>query len=260
MIDSSSVQIRRRPLSAVSAALSAMRGAPQIVTAYVVLIVLVQSFSSLFLSDDLWARKGFHSGDAIAIGLSLFLQSYFWCGLLIVAIHRVRGQPALLINIFLPLGVYLRATIVALVMSIPVALGFLLLIVPGVYLVLMWSVALPLLCDARARFFDSLRLSADLTKGLRGELFLVWLVFGLMQAPANIIDRISDRLEFFESSLGLLTLLIVGLWQILVTGFGAFLLGVLYQHLQERRGFGKPAIAHAATPQDRRFGAITGEA
>jgi len=238
MINRSSIQIGRAPFSAVSTALSVMRGTPQSVAAYVIVIILVQSISALFVSDDLWSRKGFHFWDAMAIGISLFLQSYFWCGLLTVSIHAVRGHPTSISNLFPPLGAFLRTTIVGLAMSIPVALGFLLLIIPGVYLGLMWSMAIPLIIDGRARYFDSLRLSADFTKGHRGELFIVFLVPGLMQAPAKIIDRVSDKFEFFESALGATTLFIVGLWQILVMVFLAVLIGVLYQYFHERTALG----------------------
>jgi len=48
-----------------------------------------------------------------------------------------------------------------------------------------------------------------------------------------------------------MTLFVVGLWQILVVGFIAFLLAVLYQHLRERNELGRSVeSANAITPEE----------
>jgi hypothetical protein len=113
----------------------------------------------------------------------------------------------------------------------------------------MWSIAIPLIFDGGARFLDSLRKSADLTRGVRGELFLIFLVPGLLQAPTTVLDRIAGKFEFFESFLGGVILVGAGLWQILLTGFLACLLGVLCQHLLKRNDSRTSALPDAAIDQ-----------
>jgi hypothetical protein len=54
-----------------------------------------------------------------------------------------------------------------------VAIGFVLLVVPGIILLLMWAVAVPTLVIERGGVFHSFRRSAELTKGAR------WKIFGL---------------------------------------------------------------------------------
>lgn len=59
------------------------------------------------------------------------------------------------------------------VFAVGVALGFVLLVVPGIILLLMWAVAVPTLVVERVGIFDALRRSAELTKGSR------WRILGL---------------------------------------------------------------------------------
>ena len=57
--------------------------------------------------------------------------------------------------------------------SLGVGIGFVLLIVPGVILLMMWAVAVPALVVERAGVFAAFSRSAQLTKGAR------WKIFGL---------------------------------------------------------------------------------
>jgi uncharacterized membrane protein len=67
----------------------------------------------------------------------------------------------------------------SIVIGIGVMIGFVLLIVPGIVLLLVWAVAVPALVVERVGIFDALRRSAELTKDSRWKilgLFLVLLV------------------------------------------------------------------------------------
>lgn len=57
--------------------------------------------------------------------------------------------------------------------AVAVGIGFMLLIVPGIILLMMWAVAVPSLVVERHGVFDAFRRSAELTKGAR------WKIFGL---------------------------------------------------------------------------------
>jgi uncharacterized membrane protein len=64
-----------------------------------------------------------------------------------------------------------------------VTLGFVLLIVPGVILSLMWAFTFPVLAENRLGFWQAMHRSAVLTEGYRWRLFLLalacWLVLML---------------------------------------------------------------------------------
>jgi uncharacterized membrane protein len=71
------------------------------------------------------------------------------------------------------LAVVLPLVGLAIVMALGVGLGFMLLVVPGIMLYVMWSVASPALVAERTGVFEALGRSRDLTRGAR------WKVFGI---------------------------------------------------------------------------------
>lgn len=60
--------------------------------------------------------------------------------------------------------------------------GMILLIVPGVILAIRWCVSGPVLMDERIGITESLRRSAELTRGNRWMLFAIFLLFFILQA------------------------------------------------------------------------------
>ena len=63
-------------------------------------------------------------------------------------------------------------------MALAIGAASLLFIVPGVILSLHWAFARQILCDnPEMDIFDALRLSGQMTKGHKGELFVLWLSF-----------------------------------------------------------------------------------
>ena len=79
----------------------------------------------------------------------------------------------------------------SIVFAVGVAIGFILLFVPGVVLLLMWAVAVPALVVERVGIFDALRRSAELTKGARWKilgLFLVLLlIYWVLEAILGVV-------------------------------------------------------------------------
>lgn len=67
----------------------------------------------------------------------------------------------------------------SIVVAIGSALGMVLLIVPGVILYLMWSVAVPVAVQEGLGIGDSLRRSRELTSGVRWRIFGLFLVLGI---------------------------------------------------------------------------------
>ncbi|MBS0297563.1 MAG: hypothetical protein JSR45_14740 [Proteobacteria bacterium] len=86
-----------------------------------------------------------------------------------------------------PLTVLLPALGLAVVSQIGITVGLILLIVPGVILALMWSVAVPSMYVERLGVLDALKRSTQLTGNHRGAIFGLMLVLGLISAGANLV-------------------------------------------------------------------------
>lgn len=83
--------------------------------------------------------------------------------------------------------------------GLAVVIGMIFLIVPGIYLWLGWSVAIPVLIQERAGVFGSMSRSRDLTRGNRWRLFALFLIIVVM---VWIVQIASSLLTLVGGSLG----------------------------------------------------------
>ncbi len=88
------------------------------------------------------------------------------------AFSRVSGR--------IPVVVFLT-----IVIAMGVAVGFIFLIVPGVLLTLMWSLAIPVAVLEHKGIGDSMSRSGQLTKGDWGRIFVIWLLFVVLSIAVN---------------------------------------------------------------------------
>ncbi len=90
------------------------------------------------------------------------------------------------------LPVFLPLIGLALLIGIGVMIGMVLLIVPGIILYVIWSVAAPALVEERRGVFASLSRSRDLTRGHRwkifGTLFVMLVIYYLILAAFALVD------------------------------------------------------------------------
>ena len=77
-------------------------------------------------------------------------------------------------------GKVTRVALTMIGMWIGTGIGFVLLIVPGIILFLMWALTIPVVVLEDADLFEALRRSRDLTAGHRGRVFLIFLLFVLL--------------------------------------------------------------------------------
>ncbi len=77
---------------------------------------------------------------------------------------------------------FLDAFLACLVMTVLEMLGFVLFIVPGVILAILWLFTYPVLAETRHNFWEAMRASARLTEGYRWRLFLLGLAGVLIVA------------------------------------------------------------------------------
>jgi uncharacterized membrane protein len=140
--------------------------------------------------DVLSATPGGHAGGllgpfqvyAYAASAVRFLFSYVAQGAIIfIAVEYLAGQPVSLGQTVRVLGsrvVFIVLT--AIVQGLLVGLGFMACIIPGVLLSLVYYVAIPSCVAERTGPIQSLYRSAELTRGVRGSIFLISLVVGII--------------------------------------------------------------------------------
>jgi len=78
-----------------------------------------------------------------------------------------------------------------LVMVIGIMLGFVLVVIPGIIAMLMWSVAVPVYITERTGVFDALRRSRQLTSGHKWAIFGLLLAFGILSMVIALVAALS---------------------------------------------------------------------
>jgi hypothetical protein len=77
----------------------------------------------------------------------------------------------------------------SMLVGLGIGAGFIALIVPGVLLALMWSLAVPVKILENKGVTDAMSRSSDLTKGDRGRIFVIWLLFFLLAIAISLLLR-----------------------------------------------------------------------
>lgn len=157
---------------------------PSLLAAYAIQTVRAESFATL--------------GPAATIGIGLFsllvtiLLGIIAQGVLVrVTVAFSEGRKASLgESVMAGLRVALPLFVLGVLSALGLALGFLLLVVPGVILYMMWSVAAPSLVEERLGPIEAFGRSRHLTRGARWKIFgltlvvlvVYWIVSGVVAA------------------------------------------------------------------------------
>ena len=113
----------------------------------------------------------------VALGVAAISQG----GTVIAVSHVHLGHSVSISEAFA--GMKGRAFSLALIMiglGVGIGIGFVLLIVPGIILALMWALTIPVAVLEDKGLRDSVERSAELTKGHRGRVFLIYLLFVIL--------------------------------------------------------------------------------
>jgi hypothetical protein len=134
------------------------------------------------------AQPGKHGGAllqlvwsllSIALTLGVLAVSQ---GATVIAVSQVHlGRPVSIAEAFA--GIKGRVLYVALIMIgvwVGIGVGLVLLVLPGIYLALMWALTIPVAVLEDKGLRDSVERSAELTKGHRGRVFVVYFLFLLL--------------------------------------------------------------------------------
>lgn len=155
-----------------------------------------------------------------------------WAGLCLqrAALRTLRGETSSLWDSRVSIAVFGAILLAWLVMLVPVFIGLLLFIAPGVYLSLTWSQAPLLILDERAKHVDALRASEELTRDRRMEILLVLAVPLLLMMPVVLLQTAIPPGGSVATP-GFAMFLVGSLWQMLVATFSTFVSAVVYQML-----------------------------
>jgi hypothetical protein len=100
-------------------------------------------------------------------------------GATVIAVSQVHlERPASVIDSFRLIGPrVVSLSLMLIAIGLAIGIGFLLLIIPGLILLSMWSLTIPVAVLENKGLSDSVNRSAELTKGDRGKILLIYLLF-----------------------------------------------------------------------------------
>ena len=172
--------------------------------------------------------------DVAVFCACILVSSWAGYGLARTALAGVRGEGVELRRALLSPKTFGAILLTQLVIVVPVFIGMLLFIAPGIYLALTWSQIGFLILDGRARHVDALRASEQLTRDRRFEILIclaVPLLLSFMARPLETFVPQGGKLL----SPGFLMFLVSMAWQGLAVTYGTWVSAVVYQMLLTHR-------------------------
>jgi hypothetical protein len=147
-----------------------------------------------------------------------------------MALAWLRRQPVGFLTNWVPVQTALRVGVVNIPLLAAIALASLAFMVPGLYLLAMWSQVPMAMVDNQSRWFDAANYSASLTDGYKIPLVVLWLI--VMMASAVVTWTIGTALPF----IGLGTAVTPLTWALraALSVWGAALGASMYFNLDER--------------------------
>ena len=100
----------------------------------------------------------------------------------VIAVSRVHlDQTTSISEVFAAIrGRILEISLIMIGVGIGVGMGLILLVIPGIFLALMWSLTIPVAVLEETGLRDSVARSAELTKGSRGRIFVIYLLYSVL--------------------------------------------------------------------------------
>lgn len=156
---------------------------------YVVMFVATSVLGAIFGAIGLLSEA---SLSAILIGqfvisvLASALTYPFLAGVNMVGIRRAANQPVSFNEVFSGLGMFVPLLITAVVMTVLVYIGSLLLLLPGIYLGVAYMLAMPLVIERGLSPWQALETSRKAISQHWFKVFGLFLVLGLIMALSMI--------------------------------------------------------------------------
>lgn len=124
---------------------------------------------------------GMHSLIGVAFALAcLAVTVILWMGFIVVALKALRNQPVKFSDYFSQASKVVKASVMALLLVISLTLGLVLFVIPGLYILVTYGLAIYYMVDEDAGIMESLKKSAALTQGKKLRVFGVLFVIALI--------------------------------------------------------------------------------
>ncbi len=182
----------------------------------------------------------FNPGVGLSAIVSVVTNSILQGALIYGTVRDLNGErPAVADSLSTGLRAFLPLIGLSILMGLGLALGFVLLVVPGVILACIWCVAVPSLVAENRGVFDSFQRSAELTRGNRMmifALFVIYLVVFLMvSAIVGMLTGISGMITGALLSFNPFAVLASALVSTVAGVVGSTGVAVLYVELRQAR-------------------------
>jgi hypothetical protein len=122
----------------------------------------------------------------------------------VVAVSEVHlDRPATVKDSFVRVKDEIAGVIgLSMLVGLGVGVGLVLLIVPGILLALMWSLAIPVKVLENKGATDAMSRSSDLTKGDRARIFVIWILFIMLSVGVSLLLQWPITLAAIASAKG----------------------------------------------------------
>ncbi|MDP2630179.1 MAG: hypothetical protein Q8P56_02105 [Candidatus Uhrbacteria bacterium] len=130
------------------------------------LTALIQSAMNLSNDEPISSNANF----IVSFVLGIIIQS----GFIAMALHVIDGAAPRFADLFSQFSIFFRYLGASILYGLMLFVGFILLIVPGVYLMLTYAFWPYFLVDKKVSIIESFKMSAQVTKGHKGSLLLLY--------------------------------------------------------------------------------------
>jgi|SRR5215468_11178645 len=175
---------------------------------------------------------GYSAASLFAIVIQMVLSQLLAATISFATFQYLRGQ-AVGIGECLSRGLSLIGPVigVAFLVGLITGIGLVLIVIPGIIAAVMLWVAIPVAVVERPGVVESLKRSADLTKGSR------WTIFGILFVVGLVLIIVTMILSFILLSAAGFTVYSIGVWilQAIFSAFSATLAAVGYYFLRSSK-------------------------
>lgn len=190
---------------------------------------------------------------AVVLTILAWLIAYFWLSAALVygVVSDLRGNKASVGEILSgALSVLLPVSLISIVVGVIVLLGWIVFIIPGIFLYVIFWVAVPAAVVERTGVIDSMKRSLELTKGNRWKVFFVLVLWIVISFIIQVIVAFAVGVPMMPADqMAAPQISTAGAWiadivNMLLAGIGASILAVGYHDLRvAKEGIGSDEIA-----------------
>ncbi len=193
----------------------------------------------------------------LTVILSILGRGWLMLSLAAMGLAMLRGERASLGRQWVHVAVALEVGLVSLVLGIAILAGTVALIVPGVYLLVLWSQAALVIVDGQARLLAAGNWSASLTDGFRLEILGVWAIVFSGFALVELIGSAMASTPLGGLPAALL-IAVTWTWRAIAATSGVALAAAIYLELSSRAPW-QPELERVRPGADARVEAVMRE-